>query len=201
VKKILTEAEERGFTGEGVFAGSAYTHNKDEVMIAKLNEFDILENFTIEGMEEAIYTAEHEMGYNENNELIVKGKKKLAVAKIASEERIAAEKEEARKKEGEAASVAFDFDDLEVEEVDLLQSNAMLLRRRTSVSGDDIDHPDVEEAFNGMAECFVQMDFKIEELKYPGPYPSGIRMDKREHYLPPAMFKTTFGMNIEEFMA
>jgi tetratricopeptide (TPR) repeat protein len=48
-------------------------------------------------------------------------------------------------------------------------------------------------------EVFVQMDFDLAELTYPGPYPKGIRVDKREQYLPDALFQQMFKMTKTEF--
>ena len=122
-------------------------------------------------------------------------KSKLEAAKVEAALKSAKEKEE----ENKANSMEFDFDSFEVEEIDVLNSDSAMLQKKNSVIEDDINSQDVSDAFSGMAECFVQMDFKIDDLKYPGPYPTGIRIDKREQYLPPAIFKTTFGMSVDEF--
>ena len=68
-------------------------------------------------------------------------------------------------------------------------------QRKNTVTMADLEAS--EDSSN--AEVFVAMEFKMTELKWPGPYPKGIRMDKREQYLPDDFFKKTFGLTKTQF--
>ena len=48
-------------------------------------------------------------------------------------------------------------------------------------------------------DVLIQMDFELSELTYPGPYPTGIRVDRREQYLTDDLFKEMFKMTKTEF--
>ena len=49
--------------------------------------------------------------------------------------------------------------------------------------------------------AFVQMTFELADLQFPGPYPEGIDVSKRETYLSPEDFEANFGMDLEAFQA
>ena len=99
------------------------------------------------------------------------------------------ESEEDLALQAEFANIAVDVDEPE--------EAAVRYRSKTT------DAAELEDAAFGVGEdageCFVQMDFDLEELTYPGPYPKGIRVDKREQYLPDQLFQEMFKMTKHEF--
>ena len=126
---------------------------------------------------------------------------KERVAKIEHEKkmeeiRIAEEEENKRIEEEEELKLQASFANLVVE--DESPSDATKAYRSKTVEDGALAEAmgDVEEA-----ECFIQMEFEMGELTYPGPYPKGIRMDKREQYLPDALFRDIFKMGKDEFYA
>ena len=68
--------------------------------------------------------------------------------------------------------------------------------------GKTVDEEDIGAALMDEVDgdaCLIQMDFSQEELKYPGPYPKGIRVDRREQYLPDDLFREMFKMSKDDF--
>jgi len=152
----------------------------------------------------------------------VKAKKVAAEAKVAAEKAakevneaaaVAAAKaaEEAEEARVEAARVAAEKKALEeatpppppTEEQSKLQGafEELTIGDATPVAvtkayrGKTVDEGEIGDALMEEVDgdaCLIQMDFEMEELIYPGPYPKGIRVDRREQYLPDELFRSMF---------
>jgi len=64
---------------------------------------------------------------------------------------------------------------------------------------DALDQSAIDDAMNNQGEAFVTMEFPLEELRYPGPYPKGCRVERREQYLTDELFLEIFKMTKDEF--
>mmetsp|Transcript_6477 Transcript_6477/g.12416 ORF Transcript_6477/g.12416 Transcript_6477/m.12416 type:complete len:143 (+) Transcript_6477:105-533(+) len=87
------------------------------------------------------------------------------------------------------------FDDLVIE--DEAPVEVTKAYRSKTVEDGELSKLTMEQ--EGGDECLIQMDFELSELTYPGPYPKGIRVDRREQYLPDDLFKEMFKMSKVEF--
>jgi len=90
-----------------------------------------------------------------------------------------------------------DFTNLDIVETNLMAETKKM--RTQTADAETIHDDDINAAMNGQGEAFVTMEFPLEQLTYPGPYPKGCRVERREQYLPDDLFLEMFKMTKDEF--
>jgi len=114
-----------------------------------------------------------------------------AATEVVEEEVVVIEKTE------EEEALQAEFNNLDIAETNLMTETKKL--RTETADADTIHDSAIDDAMNNQGEAFVTMEFPLEELRYPGPYPKGCRVERREQYLTDELFLEIFKMTKDEF--